>query len=178
MFCGVAWHSMVGYMVWYDMVRYGMAWHGMIWYGIVWYGISTWIMWYGIMYNLSTVLYFILDCVAPVPLGMSNGHISDIQIIESTAANRETPGRLARLDNTNTYYSGAWTADHMDANKWLQVDFLMSTVVTMVVTQGRSDGNFWVTTYVLSYSDDGHLFRNYTESGIRKVNGQLNSMLN
>ena len=107
--------------------------------------------------------------MAPVPLGMSNGYISDNQITYSSRKNPNVPGQRARVNATNAYYSGAWTAINEDINKYLQVDFLMSTVVTMVATQGRMDGNFWVTTYALSYSDDSLLFRNYNESGERKV---------
>lgn len=88
--------------------------------------------------------------MAPAPLGMSNGHISNDQITYSSRKNPGVTGHRARVNATNVYYSGAWTAIHEEINKWLQVDFLMSTVVTMVATQGRKDGNYWVTTYALS----------------------------
>jgi hypothetical protein len=105
----------------------------------------------------------------PIPLGMSNGHISDDQISRSSHISGRHDGSRARLNTTTVYLSGSWLARPQDTKSWLQVDFLMHTVVNMVTTQGRWENNHWTETYALSYSDNGVLFTNYSEGGERKV---------
>ena len=61
---------------------------------------------------------------------------------------------------------GAWRADTLDSNQWLQI-YLGSafTRVTRVATQGRSDFGQWVTSYKLQYSNNGVTFHYYKEHG-------------
>ena len=107
----------------------------------------------------------------PVPLGMSNGHISDDQISRSSKISGRHGGSRARLNVTSVYLGGSWVVPAQDTKSWLQVDFLMHAVVNMVTTQGRPQISRWTETYALSYSDNGVLFTNYSEGDERKVKG-------
>ena len=51
--------------------------------------------------------------------------------------------------------TGSWSALTKDLNQWIQVNFLLPTWVTGVMTQGREGGNQWVTEYKVEYSSDG-----------------------
>ena len=117
----------------------------------------------------NKLTYFILGCVDHVPLGMSNGHISNAQITQSSRKSPRTEGYLARLNATKVQRSGGWTAHPQDTNSWFQIDFLMRTVVNTVATQGRLENSYWVESYSLSYSDNGVLFTNYGEGGEHEV---------
>lgn len=60
---------------------------------------------------------------------------------------------------------GAWCADLLDMEQWLQVDLLKTTNVSAVATQGDIlDGN-WVTEYAVNYSCDGVKWFSYTHQG-------------
>jgi len=45
--------------------------------------------------------------------------------------------------------------------QYLQIDLESTKVITMVATQGRQDGENWVTKYALSYSQDGSNWIDY-----------------
>ena len=50
-----------------------------------------------------------------------------------------------------------------------KVDLKRRTLVTRILTQGRQDANQWVTSYTVSYSNNGRTFRSYTKRGRVKV---------
>lgn len=66
--------------------------------------------------------------------------------------------------------SGCWIPDYNSQNQWLQVNFLRSTRVTNIKTQGRPLANQWVVTYELSFGDDGSFFQFYRRNGKIRVN--------
>lgn len=90
-------------------------------------------------------------------LGMENGNITDTQITAPSEWRitgdylHAYQGRLHL--KTAGVMKGAWAAGRLDVNQWLQVDLRSYNArVTGVATQGRQDGNMWVTKYKLQFS--------------------------
>ena len=50
---------------------------------------------------------------------------------------------------------GAWAAATLDQNQWIQVDFISTHRILSVTTQGRPANSELVTSYYVSYSQDG-----------------------
>ncbi|XP_078658315.1 uncharacterized protein LOC144903774 [Branchiostoma floridae x Branchiostoma belcheri] len=111
-------------------------------------------------------------CPVPLGLGMDILEISDDQLSASSQKNAAVGPGMARLD----YRKGGWRPDLTDSQPWIQVDLLRPTLVTGVVTQGRT--GIWVETYKIGYSDvtDGGSFAIYKNpDGSDKVfEGNLN----
>ena len=87
-------------------------------------------------------------------LGMLDGNIADSQISVSSVwdSNHLQP----RLHSTSANgQSGSWNPSTYAAGQWLEVDFLFTTKVTGIITQGRYNNAEWVTQYQIAYSDDG-----------------------
>ena len=55
----------------------------------------------------------------------------------------------------NAFYSGSWASHVNDRNQWIQVEFDRPFRVVAIQTQGRSDVEQWVSSYKLSYGNDG-----------------------
>ena len=90
-----------------------------------------------------------------MPLGMENGIIKDYQITASSVFQARDCGpdnaRLNKTDNPTSI--GAW-CPLTKTNEWIQVKFAVNTLVTGVVTQGRSDYRQWVTKFKMQYSEN------------------------
>ncbi|XP_028411616.1 lactadherin-like [Dendronephthya gigantea] len=116
-----------------------------------------------------------LDCyegsrcenVLAKPLGMANGIISNNQINVSSEWKGQVHPNRGRLNMT-----GAWSSDEKDLNQWFQVDFQRSTLVTGISTQGRTNLNQFVKSYIVSFSQAGDNFQIYTQEGkIKRFKG-------
>uniref|UniRef100_A0A3P9N9A7 EGF like repeats and discoidin domains 3 n=3 Tax=Poecilia reticulata TaxID=8081 RepID=A0A3P9N9A7_POERE len=103
------------------------------------------------------------------PLGMKSGHVQDYQVTASSifrTLNMDMftwePGK-ARLDKQGKV--NAWTAGHSDQSQWLQVDLLVPTKVTGIITQGAKDFGHvqFVGSYKLAYSNDGERWSVYQD---------------
>ncbi|XP_038060806.1 lactadherin-like [Patiria miniata] len=95
------------------------------------------------------------DCSSPQPLGMEDGTIQDERLTASSTLNC-CPASDARLNTDNK-----WIPSRKDANPWIEMDLVESTVVSGVITQG-SGGAYYVAQYKVSYqkqpsSDYEHL---------------------
>ena len=54
------------------------------------------------------------------------------------------------------FCAGAWLALQTNKYQWIQADLQMMHIIESVTTQGRpTAGNHWVTSYYVSYSQDG-----------------------
>ncbi|XP_055791990.1 EGF-like repeat and discoidin I-like domain-containing protein 3 isoform X1 [Salvelinus fontinalis] len=103
------------------------------------------------------------------PLGLKGGEVQDFQLTSSSVYRTLGMGLLAwtpnraRLDNQAKV--NAWTAATNDQNQWIQVDLLVPTKVTGVVTQGAKDfGRVqFVRSYKLAYSNDGLRWTTYQD---------------
>lgn len=62
----------------------------------------------------------------------------------------------------------AWCAAHSDSSPYLQMDLGRVVVVTQIAVAGKSGGGM-VTTFKLSSSNDGGLWRRYTTVAREKV---------
>lgn len=106
---------------------------------------------------------------------MQNEHIPDSSLSASSFLTAADGAQNARLHlQLEVGLNGAWRPATNDANQWLQVDFIAERQVTAIATQGREIGDYWVTTYTLSYSSDGHNYTHYQQEGITKVTGVTN----
>ena len=100
---------------------------------------------------------------------MEKGSITNAQITASTQYGSQYRSYYARL-NSN---SGSWVPTSNNAQQWLQVDLGKKTEVTGIKTQGRYNAHQWVTSYRVSYSNDGSTFQIYKENNKVKVCIQL-----
>ena len=90
---------------------------------------------------------------------MENREITERRIRASSEFGDASRGRL----HSETE---GWQPTQNDANQWLQVDLgNQHTNVTRIATQGRNDGDQWVTKYKLQYGNDTANLQNYTEQG-------------
>lgn len=105
---------------------------------------------------------------------MQNGTIPDSTITASSSLSANDGPQNARLHHQiGGLLYGAWRPLLNDADQWLQVDFSVERQVTVVATQGREEGLFWVKTYLLSYSLDGMNYTMYERDGGAKVTALL-----
>ncbi|XP_044176026.1 receptor-type tyrosine-protein phosphatase S-like [Acropora millepora] len=100
-----------------------------------------------------------------MPLGIERGRITNAQITASTQYRSPYRSYNARL-NSN---SGSWIPSSLNAYQWLRVDLGKKTLVTEIKTQGRYNYNQWVTSYRVSYSNDGSNFQTYQENNKDKI---------
>ncbi|VUZ57727.1 unnamed protein product [Hymenolepis diminuta] len=101
-------------------------------------------------------------CEQDDPLGMISGAITDTQISASSymdeggwAINSCSPTN-ARPFLTNGL---AWCPKYKSSTEWLQIGLGVRATITGVMLQGRGDGEEWVASYTLSFSDDGIFWR-------------------
>ena len=93
-----------------------------------------------------------------VPLGMEDGTIEDYQITASSVLQAQDYGpNNARLNKTDNATSvGAWCPmTKLKTDEWIQVNLTVNTLVTGVITQGRSDHPQWVTKFKILNSENG-----------------------
>jgi len=88
-----------------------------------------------------------------------------------SASSAIQPARFARLDTSNPgSFRRAWCANPRVAGRYLQIDLGETVEVYQVATKGQEESNpSWVTSYVLSISEDGSSFVNYTQGGQTRV---------
>ncbi|XP_052800250.1 lactadherin-like isoform X2 [Mya arenaria] len=96
-------------------------------------------------------------CQTTGPLGMITGEVQDWQITASSAYPYEWDNKCrekyARVYLENKY---GWCAKYKSSSEWLQVDLGVASRVTGVLTQGRADGNEWVTAFMISHSNNAY----------------------
>uniref|UniRef100_A0A803V4F6 EGF like repeats and discoidin domains 3 n=1 Tax=Ficedula albicollis TaxID=59894 RepID=A0A803V4F6_FICAL len=108
------------------------------------------------------------------PLGMKSGHIQDFQITASSVFRTLNMDmfawepRKARLDKQGKV--NAWTSGHNDQSQWLQIDLLIPTKITGIITQGAKDFGHvqFVGSYKLAYSNDGEHWKIYQDEKQKK----------
>ncbi|XP_038073385.1 lactadherin-like [Patiria miniata] len=100
------------------------------------------------------------ECSSPQPLGMEDGTIRDDRITASSILSNTYPAREARLNNDN-----GWAASSGDANPWIEVDLVQSTVVTGVTTQGTPGGSWYVKRYNVAYQQQPLSQRRHVTNG-------------
>ena len=118
---------------------------------------------------------FLFDCLETSiarPLGMQDRSIERSQISFSSAHNDarrrwESPWLNPDSGQLNGH---AWVPHYNNEEQWLQVDFLRSTKVTEIKTQGRSIYQQWVTSYEIAFGNDGENFRFCQRYGKNEVN--------
>ena len=109
--------------------------------------------------------FFFTECLQP--LGMESKYIPDSQITASSEWNSNHGPSNARLNfQAGGGRTGAWSSKTNDVNQWLQVDLGQKTRVTGIRTQGRSDFDQWITSFTVSYSDDGVNFTPYNPNTV------------
>ena len=113
-----------------------------------------------------TLPFTVGDCI-DLDLGMESGKIPDNNITASSELNADTLAKNGRLN----YEAGpSWCASTSDSNPYLQIDLRTLHIICAVSTQGNSQGDQWVQTYILQSSTDGTTWTDYKEFGKVKVN--------
>ena len=114
--------------------------------------------------QLFTSLFIIAD-KCDVPLGIQDGRITQSMLKASSMYNRYYGPWSARLQARNHgAIRGGWLARVNNNRQWLQIDLGAKSVVKRIATQGRYDANQWVTSYTVSYSNNGVRFYPYREN--------------
>ena len=96
---------------------------------------------------------------------MEKGGISNAKTTASSQYYSPYQSYHARLNSR----SGSWVPRTNNGYQWLQVDLGKKTEVTGIKTQGRYNAHQWVTSYRVSYSNDGSTFQTYKENNQDKV---------
>ncbi|RMX52485.1 hypothetical protein pdam_00013777, partial [Pocillopora damicornis] len=94
-----------------------------------------------------------------LPLGLENNYLPDSAITASSmwdANHGPNNARIYRMAGGGR--TGAWSAKTNDKGQWIQVNLGKITTVTKIGIQGRQDYAQWVTSYKVSYSQDGQHF--------------------
>ncbi|XP_033761396.1 mucin-5AC-like [Pecten maximus] len=105
-------------------------------------------------------------------MGMQNHQIRDDMITASSSRDANSAPYKARLGGPS-----AWTAAIDNKAQFIQVDFLQSSLITGVTTQGRPNVPSYVTSYYVRYSLDGLNWNTYREEGADKLfNGNFDSV--
>jgi hypothetical protein len=120
-------------------------------------------------------MFLLIVCSKPKELGMRNGLISDSQISASSQwDSNHSPSNSRLFYVPHNGRKGAWSSKINNVNQWLQINFERLTAIVGVSTQGRAGLSLsqsqFVTSYTLSYSQDGSIFQSYTSNGLLKVN--------
>lgn len=89
-------------------------------------------------------------------LGMESKEIPSSALKSSSDYNQYFGADRSRLNEKREgNFYGGWASKHADVGQWLQINLGKTTKITRIATQGRSDANWWVTKYKLSYSNGG-----------------------
>ncbi|EDO45375.1 predicted protein, partial [Nematostella vectensis] len=104
------------------------------------------------------------------PLGMENKRIPNRAIKASSAYDNNHAPYLARLHARHRgHRQPAWSARTNNNHQWLQIDLGAKAVINAIATQGRHNFDQWVTSYRLSYGNNGRHFKAYRPFGRFKV---------
>lgn len=121
--------------------------------------------------SLSSSCHFVL-CTdrCDVPLGIQDGRITRSMFTASSMYNHYYGPWCARLQAQNRGQTrGGWIAKYRNTKQWLQVDLGTVSVVKRIATQARYDANQWVTSYTVSYSNNGVRFFPYKQARRTRV---------
>lgn len=123
--------------------------------------IVQWMWWLNYFY--VPFLFSILKDPCMAPLGMQDGRITDSRLTASSEYNHQYRASSARLQ------SKSWIAKTNNKLQWIKVDLETSTRVKGISIQGRYDANQYVTSFTLSFSNNGLRFYPYREGRTPKV---------
>ncbi|XP_012589923.1 PREDICTED: coagulation factor VIII [Condylura cristata] len=104
----------------------------------------------------ALLLVYSTEC--HVPLGMTSGHIRDVQITASGQHGQWAP-KLARLHQSGSV--NAWSTS--EPFSWIQVDLLEPKLIHGIMTQGARQklSSLYVSQFIVTYSMDGKGWRSY-----------------
>lgn len=115
--------------------------------------------------------WFTLVREAPVrPSGIPTGRRGARYITASSSWDKHHAPWRARLHQRVTgRYRGGWSARKNNRRQYLHFDLKKPRKVVKVVTQGRYDAKQWVTSFIISYSQDKYRWIRYKKYGRVKV---------
>lgn len=101
---------------------------------------------------------------------MEDGRVTKGMLTASSMYNHYYGPWSARLQAQNRGSTrGGWLAKYRNTHQWLQIDLGVVSVVKRIATQGRYDANQWVSSYTVSYSNNGVRFFPYKQARRTKV---------
>ncbi|OCT94736.1 coagulation factor V [Xenopus laevis] len=113
-------------------------------------------------------MFHIVEAECSLPMGLSNGIISDNQITASHYIDYWEP-RLARLNNAGSY--NAWSTEmNMSTLPWIQVDMQRPFLITGIKTQGASKyfKSYYIKEFFVAYSLDNKNWISFKGNSITK----------
>lgn len=116
--------------------------------------------------QIVTIFNFIDRCA--MPLGVEDKRITAGHMSASSYRGSSYSPNYGRL---NSVYS--WCARSNNRKEYLQVYLGGLTKIKGWATQGRSNANYWVKSYTVSYSRDATRFITYTQNRRMKVSKYL-----
>ncbi|XP_069131705.1 uncharacterized protein [Argopecten irradians] len=112
--------------------------------------------------------YYFYQFACRDALGVESGVILGTQMSASSSADLSTADRgrlnIAALPPAQASLKGGWVAQTNDANQWIQVDLNETYQIHQIQLQGQEEEDNWVTTFSISYSNDGGVWTTYTNS--------------
>ncbi|XP_031574918.1 EGF-like repeat and discoidin I-like domain-containing protein 3 [Actinia tenebrosa] len=104
------------------------------------------------------------------PSGISNGRLPNKYITASSQWDKNHAPWLARLHRKRRgRLVGGWSARKNNRGQWIQFNLRSPKRVFKIVTQGRSDTNQWVKSFIIRYSVDGRRWVWYKRNSVIKV---------
>uniref|UniRef100_A0A0X3P242 Lactadherin n=1 Tax=Schistocephalus solidus TaxID=70667 RepID=A0A0X3P242_SCHSO len=92
-------------------------------------------------------------------LGMISLAITDAQITASSVLNNAWSKDCAPANGRLYMPNGlAWCPKYKSSTEWLQVDLGIRATITGILLQGRGDGREWVSSFTISFSNDGNFW--------------------
>ena len=93
---------------------------------------------------------------------MEDKRITDQALSASSILNSRFTAQRGRLN----LVGDAWNPSRRDRMPWLQVDFGRKVGIVQIATQGEDGGDYWVTSYSLSYKANGRDFVTYEDDHV------------
>ncbi|ESO03287.1 hypothetical protein HELRODRAFT_80599, partial [Helobdella robusta] len=94
--------------------------------------------------------------------------------VTSSSTKMEQDGTCGS-DDAYIVSNGAWCARNNDDTQWLQFDVGPPTLITGLITKGRSEGKkrAWVTNFKISFSNDSNGWHYYSDSANQPIKRQI-----
>ena len=111
------------------------------------------------------------EIVCDTALGIEHvNQIPDSAIVASSQYNTYHGPERARLRLvTQGSFIGGWSPKSSNTGEWIEFDRAENTKVTEIVTQGRDNADWWVTSYWLSFRVEGGSYEPYNNGYVSNI---------
>ncbi|KAK6488713.1 discoidin [Huso huso] len=105
------------------------------------------------------------DCSKPLVL--DSGAITATSAWQQTSENGQMVTEWSAENGRLDVQGSAWAADHNNTHQWMLIDLGEKKNITGIITSGSTlpGFNFYVQSYTIKHSKDGHKWRMYRQAG-------------